>query len=92
MGARCQSHTPRRARRRSVRAGLAPGVREFIISSLALDCGHTLRDAVLAYVTYGSLNAARDNAVLVGHRRASARARWPYGLAAHAGMMRRERP
>ncbi|MGL4975174.1 MAG: homoserine O-acetyltransferase family protein, partial [Bosea sp. (in: a-proteobacteria)] len=34
---------------------------------LALDCGVTLSEWQLAYQTYGTLNAARSNAVLVCH-------------------------
>ncbi len=36
-------------------------------ASLALDCGITLRQVAVAYETYGTLNAARDNAILVLH-------------------------
>jgi homoserine O-acetyltransferase len=36
-------------------------------ASLALDCGVTLRQVDVAYETYGTLNAARDNAILVLH-------------------------
>lgn len=36
-------------------------------SSLALDCGVTLKDVQVAYETYGSLNAQRTNAILVLH-------------------------
>jgi homoserine O-acetyltransferase/O-succinyltransferase len=36
-------------------------------ASLALDCGVTLREIEVAYETYGTLNAARDNAILVLH-------------------------
>ena len=35
--------------------------------SLTLDCGHTLPQFTLAYETYGELNAARSNAVLICH-------------------------
>ncbi len=34
---------------------------------LALDCGKTLSPFTIAYMTYGTLNAARSNAVLVCH-------------------------
>ena len=34
---------------------------------LRLDSGHTLDNVTLAYMTYGKLNAARSNAVLVCH-------------------------
>jgi homoserine O-acetyltransferase len=34
---------------------------------LALDCGRTLPSVTLAYRTYGTLNAARSNAVLICH-------------------------
>lgn len=37
----------------------------FPVGRLALQCGLTLPDAVLAYKTYGALNAARDNTILV---------------------------
>ena len=36
-------------------------------ASLALDCGVTLRQVDVAYETYGTLTAARDNAILVLH-------------------------
>ncbi len=36
-------------------------------ASLALDCGVTLRQVEVAYETYGTLNHARDNAILVLH-------------------------
>lgn len=39
----------------------------FELGSFALDSGDTLPDAKLAYRTHGSLNAAKDNAVLVPH-------------------------
>ena len=34
---------------------------------LALDCGMTIAPMAVAYRTYGTLNAARSNAVLVCH-------------------------
>jgi homoserine O-acetyltransferase len=34
---------------------------------LALDCGRTLQNWTCAYMTYGTLNAARSNAVLICH-------------------------
>jgi homoserine O-acetyltransferase len=36
-------------------------------AGLALDCGQTLDSFALAYRTYGALNAARSNAILVCH-------------------------
>src|SRR3984957_17147506 len=36
-------------------------------ASLALDCGVTLLQVDVAFETYGTLNAARDNAILVLH-------------------------
>lgn len=39
----------------------------FELGSYTLDCGDTLPDARLAYRTHGSLNPAKDNAVLVPH-------------------------
>lgn len=37
----------------------------FDLGDVALQCGVTLRDAKLAYRTYGTLNAARDNVVVL---------------------------
>src|ERR1044071_9466450 len=37
----------------------------FELGDVALQCGGRLPDAKLAYKTYGTLNAARDNAVLL---------------------------
>ncbi len=34
---------------------------------LALDCGRSLAPVTVAYMTYGSLNAAKSNAVLICH-------------------------
>ena len=34
---------------------------------LALDCGRTLSPFTVAYMTYGKLNPARSNAILVCH-------------------------
>jgi homoserine O-acetyltransferase len=34
---------------------------------LALDCGRTLAPFTIAYMTYGTLNAARSNAILICH-------------------------
>jgi homoserine O-acetyltransferase/O-succinyltransferase len=36
-------------------------------SSLALDCGRTLAPWTIAYKTYGTLNRARSNAILICH-------------------------
>lgn len=36
----------------------------FSLGAFPLECGVTLPDARLAYVTYGALNAARDNAIV----------------------------
>lgn len=45
-----------------------PGHRQFQpIGDLTLDSGESLPDVVLAYETWGELNAARDNAILVEH-------------------------
>lgn len=38
-----------------------------LAAPLPLDCGTPLAGARIAYETYGSLNAARDNAVLICH-------------------------
>lgn len=39
----------------------------FSFDALELECGRTLAPVTLAYETYGELNAARDNAVLIVH-------------------------
>ena len=41
---------------------------DFVLNEyLSLECGRTLASPTLHYAVYGSLNAARDNAVLVCH-------------------------
>jgi len=37
------------------------------LDSLALDCGETLAPATVAYESYGELNSARSNAILIEH-------------------------
>lgn len=50
------------------RPGDHPGRRQFAaIGDLALELGGTLPDVTIAYETFGALNAARTNAVLVLH-------------------------
>jgi homoserine O-acetyltransferase/O-succinyltransferase len=50
------------------REGDAPGDRKFVsIGSLALERGDELPNVRIAYETFGTLNAAADNAVLVLH-------------------------
>ena len=45
-----------------------PGERKFIkIGFLLLENGETLPDVTIAYQTWGQLNAAKDNAILVNH-------------------------
>ena len=39
----------------------------FTFDSLELDCGATLGPVDAAYETYGTLNAARNNGILVAH-------------------------
>ena len=51
----------------SASVGLPTGARLFTIPALLLESGEVLSPAIIAYHTYGTLNAARDNAVLVGH-------------------------
>ncbi|MEQ8664267.1 MAG: alpha/beta fold hydrolase [Rhodospirillales bacterium] len=41
------------------------GTRRYALGDVELQSGETLRDAVLAYRTYGALNEARDNAVVI---------------------------
>lgn len=48
--------------------GEDPGDRRFAsIGDLVLESGERLPDVVLAYETWGRLNAAGDNAILVEH-------------------------
>lgn len=50
------------------REGLAPGSRHFVdIGSLRLETGESLPQVRVSYETWGTLNAARDNAILVEH-------------------------
>ena len=50
------------------REGDHPGRRQFLsIGALVVESGERIPDVVLAYETWGELNAARDNAVLVEH-------------------------
>ncbi|HET7399053.1 MAG TPA: homoserine O-acetyltransferase [Intrasporangium sp.] len=50
------------------RPGDPPGCRSFLeIGDLTLERGSVLPDVVVAYETWGTLNAARDNVVLVEH-------------------------
>ena len=50
------------------RPGDDPGDRRFAtIGSLDLELGGSLPDVTVAYETWGTLNAARDNAILVQH-------------------------
>ena len=45
-----------------------PGDRQFVkIGDLALESGEVLPDITIAYQTWGTLNAERDNAILVNH-------------------------
>lgn len=39
-------------------------IQNFALGDFALDCGTTLPDAKLAYVTYGALSAGRDNVIV----------------------------
>jgi homoserine acetyltransferase len=47
--------------------GLPPGASLATFPALRLDSGAVLRDVRCAYSTYGELNAAGDNVVVVGH-------------------------
>lgn len=48
--------------------GHAPGDRLFIkIGDLLLESGETLEDITIAYQSWGTLNAKKDNAILVNH-------------------------
>ncbi len=46
--------------------GVVPSDR-LVLDTLSLDCGVTLKDAVVAYRTYGALNEAKSNAILICH-------------------------
>lgn len=37
------------------------------VSSFTLECGRTLRDVPVAYKTWGQLNEARDNVMIICH-------------------------
>ena len=46
----------------------APGDRRFLkIGDVGLESGETLEDVTIAYQSWGELNAAQDNAILVNH-------------------------
>jgi homoserine O-acetyltransferase/O-succinyltransferase len=51
----------------STALGLVAPQRMRLAQPLALQCGHTLQGAELVYETYGTLNAAKSNAILVCH-------------------------
>lgn len=38
-----------------------------VVSSFTLECGAVLRNAPVAYKTWGRLNAARDNVMVICH-------------------------
>jgi homoserine O-acetyltransferase len=44
-----------------------PETQHYTFDALELDCGRTLSPVTLAYETYGKLNAAKDNAILLVH-------------------------
>ena len=44
-----------------------PWTQHYTIDALTLDCGRTLSPVQVAYETYGQLNAAKDNAILLLH-------------------------
>ncbi|MGZ4869818.1 MAG: homoserine O-acetyltransferase, partial [Halobacteriota archaeon] len=44
-----------------------PETQYFSFEALDLDCGRTLSPVTIAYETYGRLNAAKDNAILLLH-------------------------
>jgi len=44
-----------------------PETKYYSFEALELDCGRTLSPVTIAYETYGRLNAARDNAILLLH-------------------------
>src|ERR687890_1727875 len=45
----------------------APALRSYRIGSFEPELGGSLRDVILAYETWGELNDAADNAVLIVH-------------------------
>ncbi|KNC77687.1 hypothetical protein SARC_09857 [Sphaeroforma arctica JP610] len=49
------------------RVGVPPGVSVAHLPSFELECGRSLINCPLAYTTYGTLNSAGENCVLVGH-------------------------
>ncbi|MGZ4776630.1 MAG: homoserine O-acetyltransferase MetX [Oryzihumus sp.] len=50
-----------------LRATTGPGRRQLAVDGLALEVGGSLPEVRVAYETWGRLNAARDNAILVEH-------------------------
>ena len=44
-----------------------PRIRHHTFDALELDCGRTLSPVTIEYETYGKLNAAKDNAILLLH-------------------------
>ena len=44
-----------------------PRTQDYTFDALKLDCGRTLSPVTVAYETYGQLNAAKDNAILLLH-------------------------
>ena len=44
-----------------------PRTQHYTFDALRLDCGRTLSPVTVAYETYGQLNAAKDNAILLLH-------------------------
>jgi homoserine O-acetyltransferase/O-succinyltransferase len=44
-----------------------PRTQHYTFDALKLDCGRTLSPVTVAYETYGQLNAAKDNAILLLH-------------------------
>jgi len=58
-----------------------PRTRHYTFDALELDCGRTLSPVTIAYETYGRLNAAKDNAILLLHALSGS---------AHAGFVNEE--
>eukprot|EP00242_Pyramimonas_sp_CCMP2087_P011778 CAMPEP_0198199644 /NCGR_PEP_ID=MMETSP1445-20131203/2873_1 /TAXON_ID=36898 /ORGANISM="Pyramimonas sp., Strain CCMP2087" /LENGTH=579 /DNA_ID=CAMNT_0043869529 /DNA_START=260 /DNA_END=1996 /DNA_ORIENTATION=+ len=51
----------------NAKAGLPDGVNSMVVDRFTLDSGVEMRDVLVAYSTYGTLNDAADNGVIVGH-------------------------
>ena len=64
---RMATSTPRRSKTAAGSAGTVETLFLDLPKPLRLDCGRELHPVRIAYETYGTLSAARDNVILVCH-------------------------